>query len=518
MKLHTIALLTALTIAPLATLPPLAHAAMPPGVAWVSAAQDADVDKAFARAKAENKPVLLYWGAQWCPPCNQLKATLFNRADFIERARAVVPVFVDGDLPGAQKLGTRFKVRGYPTMIVFTPEGGEITRLPGEADAPQVMQVLQLALSRGRPVAQVLMDAKGGKPLSGNEWKMLAFYSWDTDQGQLVPEAEVGGLLGQLAVKCPASEPAAAQRLWLKALANSDDGKGVKSDDALREKVRAWLGDAAVARAHADVLTNSAREITRALESEPGPERTAVLASFEGALKRLQADASLSRADRLQALLARVELARIDAPRAERHPKLPAALAAEVKATSAQMDHDITDGFERQAVITLAGHLLGQAGLWKESDDLLKANLTKSHSPYYLMSQLGGNARKLGRVNDALQWFEQAYTKSEGPATRLQWGSSYLSALVELAPKDHARIERAAQGVLQDAAAQPHAFYERSERSLKRVGTQLKNWNKGPQEAAVLKRLQQQLDGVCGKLAPQDAQRPACEALLKPAA
>ena len=69
-----------------------------------------------------------------------------------------------------------------------------------------------------------------------------------------------------------------------------------------------------------------------------------------------------------------------------------------------------------------------------ESDALLKANLARSHSPYYLMSQLGGNARKLGKPDEALRWYEQAFDKSEGPATRLQWGSSYLTALVDLAP------------------------------------------------------------------------------------
>ena len=206
-------------------------------VAWLAAASDADIERAFSQARAEKKPLLLYWGAAWCPPCNHLKATLFNRADFIERSRSLVAVHIDGDLPGAQKLGTRFKVRGYPTMILMTADGSEITRLPGEVDAPQVLKVLQLGLSGGRPVKAVLADARAGKPVSGPEWRMLAFYAWDIDEAQLVSANERPGLLAQLSAAAPPAEGAAATRLLLKALAESDDGKGLRADAALRDRV-----------------------------------------------------------------------------------------------------------------------------------------------------------------------------------------------------------------------------------------------------------------------------------------
>ncbi|MGN6829092.1 thioredoxin family protein [Paucibacter sp. M5-1] len=507
--------LTALALALALSSPTVLQAAAPAGVSWQAAAADADIERAFAQAKAEKKPVLLYWGAKWCPPCNQLKATLFNRQDFIEQSRAFVAVNIDGDLPGAQKLGSRFKVRGYPTMILFSPEGSEITRLPGEADAPQVMKVLQLGLAGGRPVKAVLADAKAGKKLAANEWRLLGFYSWETDEQQLVPAAERPGLLTQLAVASQGVDAETTTRLWLKALAASNDGQGVKADAALRERVRAVLADARQSRSQADVLTNEAADIVRALHNEPGAERQALVAEFETALKRLEADVTLSRADRLGALLARVGLARIDQPKTELHPKIAPALQQEVKTHAARADREISDGYERQAVITSAAYLLGQAGLWKDSDELLKASLAKSHSPYYLMSQLGGNAKKQGRNDEALRWYEEAFNKSEGPATRLQWGSSYFSALVELAPLDAAKIEKTAAQLFAEAAKDKGAFYERSARSLQRVGTQLASWGAEGQHQAVLNRLKTQLNGICAKVDSADQQRATCEGLIK---
>ncbi len=503
----------ALAMLSLSTLPSPTLAASTASVAWQPAAADADIEKAFAQARGEKKPVLLYWGAKWCPPCNQLKATLFNRADFIEQSKAFVAVNIDGDLPGAQKLGSRFKVRGYPTMILFNPEGSEITRLPGEADAAQVMKVLQLGLAGGRPVKTVLAEARAGKKLSANEWKMLGFYSWETDEQQLVPAAERPGLLAQLAVASHGINAETTSRLWLKALAASGEGKGLKPDAALRERVARLLASANESRAQADVLTYGAEDIVKTLTPEAGPERSKLLAAYDTALKRLEQDATLSRADRLQGLTARIKLARLDQAKTEVHPKIPAPLLKEAQALAARNDREITDGYERQAVITETAYMLGQAGLWQDSDALLKSSLAKSHSPYYLMSQLGGNARKQGRTEEALRWYEEAFNKSEGPATRLQWGSNYFTALVELAPNDAGRIEKLASQLFKEAGEDKGSFHERSARSLKKVGTLLANWNVMGQYDPVLARLKGQLDGICAKV--EAADRANCSSVLK---
>ena len=231
-------------------------------------------------------------------------------------------------------------------------------------------------------------------------------------------------------------------------------------------------------------------------------------------MQRLERDATLSRADRLAALGARLDLTQLDRVEGEPLEPVPAALRQDIRDRVARDDREIRDGYERQAVVTEGASLLAQAGLMAESDALLEANLAKSHSPYYLMSQLAGNAKKRGDATAALGWYARAYDASRGPATRLQWGASYLGALVDLAPDDAARIERVATRLFGEAAAQPNAFYERSARSLQRAGERLARWNADGRHAAELARLRRQLDAVCGKLPAADPQRATCESVL----
>lgn len=513
---------------PLATAPLHAATALPSAqVAWVPAATDADIDGAFAQARAQKKPVLLYWGASWCPPCNQLKATLFNRQDFAAQSRSFVAVHVDGDRPGAQKLGAAFQVRGYPTLILLSPDRTEITRLPGEVDAPQVMAMLQAGLSGGRPAAQVLADARAGRSLTAGDWRLLAFYGWEIDESKLVPAAERPAVLAALqaaAARSTTADDETRTRLLLKALAAGVEGKnGLQADAAVRTRVDKLLADPAAARAQMDVLVNAAPDLVKAVAPADETGRVAFIAAFDAALLRLQNDATLSRTDRATALDARVSLARFGQPEDAVSPRLPEPLLREVRELATRLDRETRDPYERQTVVPTVAYVQSRAGLWADSDALLKANLARSGAPYYLMSQLGSNARKQGRTDEALRWYAQAFERSEGPATRLQWGSGYLSALVDLAPADGARIEQVASQLLTEAGRDSAAFHERSARSLQRMGQKLAAWSADrPAADAAVKRLQAQLNGLCATRDAADGQRAACEAiartLAKPAA
>ena len=130
------------------------------------------------------------------------------------------------------------------------------------------------------------------------------------------------------------------------------------------------------------------------------------------------------------------------------------------------------------------------------------------------MSELASNARKRGDKAEALRWYREAFEKSEGPATRLQWGASYVSALVELAPGDEAAIEQTTAQLWREAASQPDAFYERSARALKKVGSELQAWNKNGKHGAAMGRLQGQLDVLCAAPTHSADERATCRSLL----
>jgi thioredoxin-related protein len=487
------------------------------GIQWLQPQSVADVDRAFEAARAKSQPVFLFWTAVWCPPCNQVKSTVFTRPEFIEKSRSFVPVYVDADSPSGQALGARFKVSGYPTIVLLNGQGQELTRLAGAVDFATYMQLLDRGLAGGNSAKDALAIALAGKPLPADDWRMLAFYSWETDDGQLVPEKDAPATLLKLASLCPASERDASSRLVLQALFSTAQEKDARPKldkaDAIAS-IRSLLAQPGLVRENHDLLGYGAGDIVALLTEPKTKPRAELVADWNAALTRLAADKSLSNSGRMYALLGRVSLARLD----QKDGVLPSPLVDEVRAEAARVDREITDLDERQAVITLTGAVLARAGLLDESDALLKAELPRSHSPYYYMSQLASNAKRRGTPDGnaaAADWARQAYDSAKGSATRLRWGGSYLSMLLELTPKDADAIEKAAKQVLGEVRPDAVQLTGNNRAVLERMSKRLVAWNKDGRHDAVLARLNDDLKDKCSTPAAIDAAW--CQSLFMPA-
>lgn len=104
-----------------------------------------DLPKALEKAKAEKKLVMIdFTGSDWCGWCIKLNKEVFSTPEFVKYAeKNLVPVEID--FPRAKKqpaevkaanqaLQKKYKVQGYPTIIVLNSEGkqiGELGYMPG---------------------------------------------------------------------------------------------------------------------------------------------------------------------------------------------------------------------------------------------------------------------------------------------------------------------------------------------------------------------------------------------------
>lgn len=105
------------------------------GEGWLT-----DYDDAVKKAKAENKQVLMdFTGSDWCGWCIKLKKEVFDTPEF-QKYAAENLVLLEVDFPrnkpqtpkekkDNEKLAEKYKIEGYPTIIVLNDKEKQIGQL-----------------------------------------------------------------------------------------------------------------------------------------------------------------------------------------------------------------------------------------------------------------------------------------------------------------------------------------------------------------------------------------------------
>ena len=133
------------------------------------------ITEAFKESKSTGKPTFIYWGAVWCPPCNEIKDQVFSKPRFGKIMENYIPVYLDGDTEEAQIWADKLQAFGYPTILVFSPEGKELVRISSGVNLEEFE--LALAGARNNSIEDLLKKSKSGK-LDDSGWKSLAYTSW----------------------------------------------------------------------------------------------------------------------------------------------------------------------------------------------------------------------------------------------------------------------------------------------------------------------------------------------------
>lgn len=122
-----------------------------PGVVWGS-----DEAAGLAKAKAENKPVMIDFTADWCAACKELEHFTYTDPGVIAASADFVPVMIDatrGDDPAVKALLEKYEVAGLPKVIFMKPDGSILNDLTvsGFIPASEFLPRMDSARQQAKP-------------------------------------------------------------------------------------------------------------------------------------------------------------------------------------------------------------------------------------------------------------------------------------------------------------------------------------------------------------------------------
>lgn len=101
----------------------------------------------LAEAKANHKPVMLDFYADWCLDCRSMESAVFNQADILEQLNRFVWIKVDmtQDNPAIWALEQKYSILGPPTFLFYDAEGEPLnsSRFVGFKSHNEILSILK---------------------------------------------------------------------------------------------------------------------------------------------------------------------------------------------------------------------------------------------------------------------------------------------------------------------------------------------------------------------------------------
>lgn len=105
-----------------------------------------DFTAALEQAGREGRPVLLDFGAAWCPPCRAMARDVLPDARVARALEGFIAVKLDADREA--ELARKFRVGPIPVYIVLDAGGREVHRFEGYRDAAEFAAEIAIARTR----------------------------------------------------------------------------------------------------------------------------------------------------------------------------------------------------------------------------------------------------------------------------------------------------------------------------------------------------------------------------------
>lgn len=430
------------------------------------------VEQAFQKAQENQKPVLLYWGAQWCPPCNELKSEVFSKPRFKELTKRFIPVHIDGDSEKAQFYSDQFHVFGYPTVLLLSPQKKERLRLSTSVNMDEMESSLARALASGGAFEDYLKEA-----LSPNAdpsvFSLLAHADWGPWLKAQNPE-EQKRVLAQV-VDFSSDNPSAQVMLaghYLEVLLQKNETLQENSSNnssAIIKCLELILDNEQSVFTARNTVIYSSGKVAGYFENMGNEAQKSVwLTKWQKALTQIIESTKSSPDTKLWAWWAKVSLQKGKSE----HWTKPQVQSLQNAAMVAEKE--AKGEYQRKATVSGAAWILQQVGMFDEAHEMLVKELRVSSTPWYYLSSLASLEEKRDNPKVALFWSRKARISARGPAARLQWLASDLVRVLRLTPEDLGTIRALLYKYYQMTAQLPDGFSGRNGRTALRLARSIR--------------------------------------------
>jgi thiol:disulfide interchange protein len=107
-------------------------------------------DVALTRAKTTNKPVIVIFSADWCPPCRQMKKEVYPSPQVAALKDQFVWAYLDIDQPSNRSAAAKHSVQGIPHIQFLNPNGRDLGKVVGGTSASAFASQLKSVLASNR--------------------------------------------------------------------------------------------------------------------------------------------------------------------------------------------------------------------------------------------------------------------------------------------------------------------------------------------------------------------------------
>jgi len=182
--------------------------------------------KAVTLAGRAHEPIFVHFYGIWCPPCNMLEEGVYPSEAFRKASDGFVLLALDADAELSWDWKARFKIGGYPTLLVLDERGQEVSRAVGYRSPESLAAFLREAKALlDEPVEAAALALAKAEPAQEGA-RRLRIARWRYERSEFAeailaageaPEARLEALLARKAL-AKRDDDAPAMLAALKAL------------------------------------------------------------------------------------------------------------------------------------------------------------------------------------------------------------------------------------------------------------------------------------------------------------